>query len=129
MITRDPRPYYDARFAIHLALTIEMAWLAVILALPGDTFGQGRGWSQFAELGTENHWAMAFWLTASLGASGLTTSSRVLRLCSVLALSSGYGIIAGLMLWGSPTGSGSGTYAMFAALGYYLAWRRTLEGV
>lgn len=117
----------DARFAIHAALTLDMAWLAVILAMPGDTFAQARGWSEFAKLGPENCWAMAFWLVASLGAVGLSTPSRAVRLFGVLVLSSTYGVIAGLMLWGAPSGSGSGTYAVLAVLGCYLAWRGAAE--
>lgn len=126
----DPRPsHYDARFAIHLALTAGMAWLAVILALPGDTFGSGRGWTKFAELGPENTWAMVFWAIASVGAVGLTTDRRGTRLLSVLVLSASYSIVAGLMYWGSPAGSGTGIYAALAGQGYYLAWRRTSEAV
>lgn len=104
-----------------------MAWLAIVLALPGDTFGQGRGWSEFAKLASEGTWAMVFWLVASLGAMGLSTPLRALRLCSVLVLPSAYAVIAGLMLWAAPAGSGSGTYGVMAGLGYYLAWRRVAE--
>ena len=115
--------------AIHVALTAGMGWLAAILALPGDTFAMGRGWTLFAEMGNENAWAMAFWAVASMGAVGLTAARPVLRLCSVLILSTAYGCVALLMLWAAPSGSGSGIYGVQAALGYYLAWRRTREGV
>lgn len=119
----------DARLAIHAALTVGIGWLAVILALPGDTFATGRGWTRFGEMGSENTWAVVFWFVASVGFVGLAASSPMLRLFSVLTLSTAYGCVALLMLWGAPYGSGSGTYTVLAGLGYYLAWRRTHESV
>ena len=106
-----------------------MVWLAIILAAPGDTFGMGHGWDRFAEMGTEKTWAMVFWSVATLGATGISTERSILRLCSVLVLSTAYGCVSLLMLWGAPAGSGSGTYLILAGLGYYLAWRRTHERV
>lgn len=123
------RQAWDARVAIHAALTVGMGWLAVILALPGDTFATGRGWTRFGEMAGESTWAMVFWLVASVGVAGLTASGPMLRLFSVLTLSTAYGCVAMFMLWGAPSGSGSGTYTVLAGLGYYLAWRRTHEGV
>ena len=117
----------DARVAIHAALTVGMGWLAVILALPGDTFAMGRGWARFADMGSENTWAMVFWAVASVGVVGLAAGRPLLRLCSVVTLSTAYGCVALLMLWGAPAGSGSGTYSVLAGLGYYLVWRRAYE--
>lgn len=122
-------PAGDARVAIHAALTAGMGWLAMLLALPGDTFVLSRGWTLFAEMGSEGAWAMAFWAVASIGAIGLTAGRPSLRFCSVLVLSTAYGCVALLMLWAAPLGSGSGIYGVQAALGYYLAWGRTRESV
>ena len=117
----------DARVAIHAALTAGMAWLAVILALPGDTFATGRGWDRFAEMGNEDTWAMVFWAVASVGAAGLAARQPLLRLCCAVTLATAYGCVALLMLWGAPAGSGSGTYSVLAGLGYYLVWGHTHE--
>lgn len=103
----------DAWIAIHAALTLGMAWLAIILALPGDTFSTGRGWTLFKELASENTWAIVFWGVASVGTIGLTATRPVPRLCSGLTLSTTYRCVALLMLWSAPSGSGSGTYTVF----------------
>ena len=119
----------DARVAIHAALTAVMAWLAVVLALPGDTFGSSPAFSRMAALANEDHWAMAFWLAASVGLVGLLTPSRGMRLGSALVLATMHGVVAGCLALGYPASTGTGTYATLAALGYYLAWRRTDEGL
>lgn len=119
----------DARLAIHAALTAVMAWLAVVLASPGDTFGTSISFHVMAALATEEHWSMAFWLAATLGLIGLTTPHRGLRLGAVLVLATMHGVVAGCFVLGNPATTGTGTYAVLAGLGYYLAWRRTDEGL
>lgn len=119
----------DARLAIHAALTAVMAWLAVVLAAPGDTFGTSISFRAMAALATEEHWSMAFWLAATLGLIGLTTPHRGMRLGSVLVLATMHGVVAGCLVLGNPATTGTGTYAVLACLGYYLAWRRTDEGL
>ena len=119
----------DARLAIHAALTAVMAWLAVILALPNDTFGTSPSFARMAAMATEDHWAMAFWLAATIGVMGLATPSRLGRLLSVLVLATMHGVVAGCFLMAHVATTGTGTYAILAALGYYLAWRRTHEGL
>ncbi len=119
----------DGLFAVHVALTAVMAWLAVALAAPNDTFGSSAAYRAMARLGSETGWAMAFWAAACLGVAGLCTPSRWLRLLSVLALATMNGLVALCFATGNPTGTGAGTYAVLAGLGYYLAWRRSDEGV
>ena len=119
----------DARTMIHAALTGVMVWLSFVLVLPGDTFAKGSSFQLMAKIATEDHWAMAFWIVASVGLSGLTTSSRVLRLLSVLVVSTMHGVFSLLLVLANPLNTGTGTYAIFAALGYYLAWRRAREGI
>lgn len=121
--------FRDARLAIHAALTAVMAWLAVILVLPGDTFGTSKSFTRMAALGTEPVWALVFWLAACLGLVGLLTPSRGTRLASVLVLATMHGVVAGCFALSNPATTGTGTYTVLAALGYYLAWRRTDEGV
>ncbi len=119
----------DARVAIHLALTAIMAWLAIVLILPGDTFFGNRSFTLMARMASEDHWAMVFWVTASVGLTGLTTRSAILRLTSVLALATMHGVFALLLFCANPVSSGTGTYMIVAGLGYYLSWRRSREGV
>lgn len=119
----------DARAAIHLALTAVMAWLALVLALPDDTFRLSPAYALMAAMGREDAWAVAFWAVACIGAAGLSTPSRGLRLASVLTLATMHGVVALCFGVSSPATTGSGTYAVLAGLGYYLAWRRTHEGL
>ncbi len=119
----------DARVAIHAALTAVMAWLAIVLIIPGDTFASSPTFSLMADLAGEERWAMAFWGAASIGLAGITASSRVFRLVSVLVVATMHGIVAIFFVLGNPVTTGTGTYAIMAGLGYYLAWRRTREGV
>lgn len=72
---------------------------------------------------------MAFWLAATLGLIGLMTPHRGMRLGSVLVLATMHGVVAGCLVLGNPATTGTGTYAVLACLGYYLAWRRTDEGL
>ena len=122
-------PLRDAQLAIHAALAAVMAWFAVVLAIPGSTFSTGVSYRAMAQLATEESWAMACWFVATMGLVGLLTPSRTVRLCTVLLMATMHGVIAISIAWSNPSGTGSGTYAVLAGLGYYLAWRRTDEGV
>lgn len=117
----------DARNAIHVALTAVMAWLAIILALPGDTFSRSHSFDLMARMAPEGAWAMAFWMVASVGAVGAVSPGRAVRLASVLTLSTAHGALAALLGLASPYTTASGTYGILALLGYYLAYRRTRE--
>ena len=119
----------DARLAIHAALTAVMAWLALVLALPSDTFSSSPSFHVMAAMASEDHWAMAFWLVASVGFVGLLTQDQVLRLGSVLVLATMHGVVAGLFALANPATTATGTYGVLAALGYYLAWRRSDERI
>jgi hypothetical protein len=120
----DPRPVFDARMAIHLALTLVLAWLGFVLVLPGNTFDTTPAWRIFARSATEGEWAMMFFAGAIVGALGIDTRHRWLKLVSILLLATAHGTLAILFLVSNPTGGASGTFAVVAMLGYYLAWRR-----
>lgn len=120
----EPRPLFDARMAIHVALTAILAWLALALILPGDTFGNSGAWRLFARIAPEDEWAVAFFLGAVVGALGVDTRHRTLKVASILALATAHGTLALLFLFGNPTGGASGTFAIVALLGYYLAFRQ-----
>lgn len=123
------RPAFDDKVAIHTALTAIMAWFGLLLSMPGSTFTQGRGWDRFAAIASEEAWATVFGAVAIFGLLGLTTLRTQMRLASVMILSTAHGCVAIMMYLGSPLGSGSGTYAIVASLGYYLIWSRTREGI
>lgn len=120
----DPRPWFDARMAIHVALTGVLGWLGLVLILPGDTFGTSPAWRLFARSGTEDQWAAAMWIGAVAGAVGIDTVHRWLRIMSILLLATAHGSLAILFLAGNPIGGASGTYGFLAGLGYYLAFRQ-----
>lgn len=119
----------DGREAIHAALTAVIAWFGIVLSLPGETFAISHTFDVMASLAREDHWAMALWLVACFGLIGMFTPSMRVRLGSVLLLSTMHGVIALCFALASPRTTGSGTYGILAGLGYYLAYRRTTEGV
>ena len=119
----------EAPVAIHVALTAVMGWLAIVLIVPGDTFASSPTFHVMASIAAEERWAMVFWGAASVGLAGLTTSSRLVRLVSVLLVSTMHGIVALCFVLANPVTTGTGTYSIIAGLGYYLAWRRTREGL
>lgn len=114
----------DARVALHVALTAVMMWLAVVLAWSGGIFGSSNSYAIMHRIGPEHGWAVAFWLVASVGVSGLVTAGPLLRLASVLVLATAHGLVALSFVLSNPASTGTGTYAVLAMLGYYLAWRR-----
>ena len=120
----DPRPLFDARMAIHVALTAILAWLGFIIGLPGDTFATTPAWRFFATVGTEGQWAGLFFLAAMIGGAGIDTTRRWLKVSSILVLATAHGSLALLFLRGNPYGGASGTFGIVALLGYYLAWRQ-----
>ncbi len=119
----------DARTAIHAALTAVMGWLGMVLGLPGSTFSTSRTFLVMQRIGDEESWALAFWLCALVGAMGLTARSRGGRLLSVLVLATAHGLVALCLFVANPMTTATGTYGVLACLGYYLAWRRTHEGI
>ena len=120
----DPRPTFDARMAIHCALTGVLAWLGFVLILPGRTFGTSPAWRMFEMIASEDQWAIMLWVGAIAGAVGIDTRHRWLKIASILLLSTAHGTLALLFLIGSPAGGASGTFAIVALLGYYLSWRQ-----
>ena len=124
----------DARVALHLALTVIMGWLALLLAWPGETISTSGSCAVISCISGKDAWAMAFWAmafcaVASVGAIGLSMCNRALRLFSALVLATAHGVVAISFVLGNPASIEAGTYAVLAGLGYYLAWRRTNDGV
>lgn len=109
---------------IHIILTGVLIGMGIILLLPGDTFRTGIGWRLFAESGTEENWAIAFFLGALAGASGIATSHNWLKICSIMMLATAHLSIAFMFVWANPLGVGSILCGGNAALAYYLAFRQ-----
>lgn len=124
----DPRPTFDARMAIHIALVAILAWLGFVLILPGDTFTTTPAWRMFARTGTEVEWASSFFACSIFGALGIDTRHIWLKITSILILATAHGSLAILFLRGNPYGGASGTFAIVALLGYYLAGRLAYRG-
>lgn len=119
----------DGRHAIHAALCAVMAWLSVVLALPGETFGTSVSYGVMADMGTEGQWSAAFAAVALAGLAGLAPRLRpLLRLLGVLLLATAHGVVALCLAWANPLTTATGTYGVLAGLGYYLAWRRCDDG-
>ena len=119
----------DARLAIHLALTIIVAGFGSVLALPTNTFGVSSSFNFMASLASENVWAVVLWIASTIGFVGMVTHSKAMRFISVLVLATAHGILGISFALAPQFGTGAITYTVIAGLGYYLAWRRTIEGV
>jgi len=119
---------YDARNGIHAGLTAILAWLAFRLGMPDDTFATSTSFAYMARIAPENTWALSFWAAANLGIIGLVTTNKVLRLASVLTVATMHGVLAGCLLM-SDGSIWSGTFAVIACMGYYLAYRRARAGI
>ena len=124
-----PRLWSDARQAIHAALSGVMLWLGGILALPGDQLAAQPAFRVLLVWMPEPQWAGLFWFLGCIGIVGLFTPVRWFRLATVLLLATGHGFLAGTAAWTAPHNTASGVYGIYAALGYYLAYRRTVEGL
>lgn len=124
----EARPLFDARMMIHVQLIVILAWLGFVLILPGATFSTTPAWRYFAQMGSEEAWAVTFFISAGIGAVGIDTPRRWVKLASVLFLATVHGALALLFLRGNPYGGASGVFATAALSGYYLAWRQTLGG-
>lgn len=119
----------DARVAIHATLSAIVLWLGLLFASPTDTFGASHSFDFMARVATETNWGFAFIAIGVVGAAGIFTRRRILRFASVLVIATAHSVFAACLLMGNPVNSGTGTYTIVAALGYYLAWRRSVEGV
>ena len=116
-------PFYDARQAIHLTLTLIMLWLGFILVLPESTFTSSNSYRAMALVATEEHWATAFLGVGAYGIVGLFVTGPI-RKFSVMSLATAHGTLAICLYMGNPSGTGPGTYAIIACLGYYLLYMR-----
>ena len=123
------RAVWDARIALHVAVSVIMGRLVVLLAWPDETFAASSSYAVRSRTGPEAAWAMAFWMVASVEVTGLSTLDRALRLLSALVLAMAHGVAALGFVLGNPASTGTGTYAVLAGRGYYYAWRRTDDGV
>lgn len=122
----DWRPWFDARMMIHFQLTSILGGLGFILLLPGDTFASTAAWRFFASVAPENVWAGVFLIFACVGAMGLTTANRFIRIASIFLIATIHAIMAAFFLAGNPGGGASWTYANIAFAGFYLAWRQAV---
>lgn len=121
--------WLDARRAIHMALCAVVAWLALVLALPGATFATSMSYRLMAALAPEQAWSGVFACVAVVGVLGLAARSRVLLLAGVLVLSTTHGVVALCLVVANPLSIATGAYGVLAGLGYYLAWRQCRDAL
>ena len=110
--------------AIHLTLCGVIFGWSIVLAIPIPTFPTSQSYRLFAEIATEPHWAMALLAVGLIGLSGIRSHVPLLRYGSTGLLSTTHNLIAGLALAANPGSTGSITYSVLAALGWYLVWTR-----
>lgn len=107
--------------AVEAMLTGIMAWIGFLLMLPGETFASGSSFSVMQSIAPEVDWGMAAWLVALVGVFGLATPHRLLRLVCLVTVAAAHGTFALCLFLANPWNTGTGTYSLIAALGYYLA--------
>ena len=118
----------DMRIAMHAGLTAILVWLALFFELRGGLLSTDSSFHYMELLASQRVWAVFFLAAANLGIVGLITHHRLFRLISVLVVSTAHGIFAGcLILAGASVWSG--TYAIIAVMGYFLAFRRVRAGL
>ena len=119
---------HDPRDAIHVGLTAMMAWLALYFELHGGVFAGHSSFKYMEVFGSQRVWAVMFLAAANIGIVGLIATNPVLRLASVLMVATAHGIFAGCLIL-SGASVWSGTYAIIAGMGYYLAYKRARAGL
>ena len=126
MIHEDPlRP-------LHIGLALTLIWLAVVLALPGETFTTGRAYAGMAAVATEQTWSVLLAVAGLLGLAGMRDMTcgevcgmplRWHLLClAVLALVHLW--LAFLVFVANPFGFGTPLFGVLGTLGICLLWHR-----
>ena len=115
---------YDTRNGIHVGLTAILAWLAFYFDFARNVFTSEDVFAYMARFGSEHTWSVLFLAAANIGAIGLFSNSPTARLASVLVVATAHGVFAGCLIM-SHASVWSGTYAIIAGMGYYLAYRFT----
>jgi hypothetical protein len=119
---------HDTRETIHAGLTAILAWLALYFELHGGLLAADENFRYMALFASQRVWAVCFLAAANIGIVGLITHRSVIRLASALVVATAHGVFAGcLILAGASVWSG--TYAIIAAMGYLLAFRRARAGL
>jgi hypothetical protein len=115
---------YDTRNGIHIGLTAILGWLAFYFDYTRNVFSTEEVFAYMARFGSEHAWSVLFLAAANIGAIGVFSHNPPARLGSVLVVATAHGIFAGCLIM-SNASVWSGTYAIIAGMGYYLAYRFT----
>ena len=107
---------HDGWRVVHGTLTLVLAWLALVLAVPPNTFATGVSYDLMERLAPEGLWAAIFGLGAVAGAAGLVMRRPAALALSCAVLCMLHGTFALLILLANPASTGSGTYGLLALL-------------
>ena len=118
----------DARDVLHVGLTAITAWLGLYLDLAKNLFATHKDFTYMAAFASEHTWAIVLLASANIGVLGLVAASVVIRLASVLVVTTVIGAFAGCLFM-SHASIWSGTYIIIAGMGYYLAYRKACVGL
>lgn len=66
----------DGVLVARVLLALDTAWLAFVLALPGDTFATSSGFRLMAEVMSEDRWAAVFAVAATIEVASLFSRRR-----------------------------------------------------
>ena len=120
----SPHRIDSTRNGIHIGLTAILAWLAFYFDVAHNVFANETVFAYMARFGNEHTWSVLFLLAANIGTIGVFATNPAARLASVLVVATTHGVFAGSLIM-SHASVWSGTYAIIAGMGYYLAYRVT----
>lgn len=115
---------------IHTALVMLMFWLAFVLGLPTPTFDH-PSFAGFTVFGTEEEWTLWFLIAGLIGAVGIFPVNTILKQLSTFCLATSHLSVAYCFARSSWMNNeiytAIGPYGLYAALGYYVLYRRVAE--
>lgn len=112
----------DGTYVGRVALTAVLAWWAVVLLIPGRTFGAGSG-AWFTALAPEPAWAAFYGTGAIVCGSALFVRHPTWRLVSALYTACVFGVLAWGYWTANPRSGNTGTHFVLAAWANWLAFR------
>ena len=123
MLGRD-----SALAAIHISLTLVMAWFCVAMLLPGDTLSLSS-FKAFHDINpSDRWWAVGFAIAAVVGVVGLFVRQHWAQGLSASILSMAHTFMGILFFLAGrvpdmPVSTGQGTYPIIAGLGAFLCYK------
>jgi hypothetical protein len=109
------RPFLrDGWLVLHCLTCGVPAWFAIVLSAPGNSFGT-PAYAVMSQITTEHHFATISAAVATFGLMAWFIRSNWVWVVASMVLAGWHGLLAATLAMSTPTGTGSGTYALMAA--------------